>query len=411
MKHIRRRTTCRACDSSDLVSILDLGAQPPANAFVKPEEFEAEQAFPLELFFCRACTLVQLLDIVSPELLFRNYVYVSSTSPVFRKHFESYADYIFSSYLKSGQLAVDIGSNDGILLKPLQVGGALILGVDPAIEIARRATKDGIPTLPHFFSPLIAGVIKKRLGSAHVVTANNMFAHTDNLDVILQGVHDLLASDGVFIVEVAYVKDFLEQRLFDTVYHEHVSYYSVRSMSELVSRRGFDVIDVEHVDTHGGSIRVVMAPSQHHRKKMPSVDLFLKEETIAGVDKEETYHAFAKLVADNKVALKSLLEDLVSHGKKIAGYGAPAKGNTLLNYMGIGANVLDYIVDDSIFKQGLYTPGMHIPVASFERLTANPPDYVFILAWNFADAIIKKCDSVLQEKAHYIIPVPTPSIR
>ncbi len=405
------RKTCRACGSPELVSILNLGMQPPANAFVKTEDFGSEEVFPLELFFCRTCTLVQLLHIVSPELLFRNYLYVSSTSPVFKSHFESYASFIFSEYLKPGQLAVDIGSNDGILLKPLKESGARVLGVDPAVDIARRATLDGIPTLPHFFSPLIAGVVKKRLGTAQVITANNMFAHTDDMDVVLQGVLDLLAPGGVFIVEVAYIKDFLEQSLFDTVYHEHVSYYSVRSLSEMVQIRGFEIIDVIRVETHGGSLRVVMSPIRDGRKSSSSVNLFLKEEEKAGVGVESTYHEFAEKVLRNRADLINLLQNLKDQGKNIIGYGAPAKGNTLLNYCGIGMNLLDYIVDDSSFKQGLFTPGMHIPVVSFEKLVTHPPDYVLILAWNFADAIIRKSSVILPEGTKFIIPVPKAIIR
>ncbi|OGN29984.1 MAG: hypothetical protein A3A33_01525 [Candidatus Yanofskybacteria bacterium RIFCSPLOWO2_01_FULL_49_25] len=410
MQNVFQRTTCRACNSPDLVSILNLGSQPPANAFVKPEEFETEQAFPLEVFFCRSCTLVQLLYIVSPELLFRNYVYVSSTSPVFQEHFRQFASFIMDRYLKPGQLAVDIGSNDGILLKPLKERGARVMGVDPATDIAARATKEGIPTLPHFFTPVVAETLKRRLGPAHVITGTNVFAHVDDIQPLLEGVAALLAPEGVFIIEAPYLIDFLTKRLFDTVYHEHVSYYSVRSLQELVGRVGFRVIDVQKVNTHGGSIRVSMVRESEGRQRQPSVDEFLELEKREGLYQEETYHAFARLVEKNKQELTALLKDLKAQGKRIAGYGAPAKGNTLLNYMNIGPDILDYIVDDSAYKQGLYTPGMHIPVASLERLVADQPDFVFILAWNFADAIMKRCRTAIGDKAQYIIPVPTPTI-
>ncbi len=401
-----RRTTCRACGSFDLSSVLNLGPQPPANAFLKPDEFASEQSFPLEVFFCRSCTLLQLLHIVSPDLLFRNYVYVSSTSPVFRSHFEGFADQIMERYLKPGQRVVDIGSNDGILLAPLKARGASVLGVDPATDIAKRATQAGIPTLSHFFTPIVARVIKAKFGSAQVITANNVFAHTDDTNGFLAGVRELLIPDGVFIVEVAYLMNFLDQRLFDTVYHEHVAYYSVRSLEALVQTAGFHVVDVELVSSHGGSIRATIA--MDGRTPKASVAEFLAKEQERGLDREETYHNFAGLIEQNKQELTDLLQKLRNDGKRIVGYGAPAKGNTLLNYMGIDHQMLDYIVDDSVFKQGLFTPGMHIPVAGFDRLAAHHPDYILILAWNFADAIIDKCRAI---GSKFIIPVPTPTIQ
>ncbi|MEK7583047.1 MAG: class I SAM-dependent methyltransferase [Patescibacteria group bacterium] len=397
-----RRTTCRACNSPDLVSVLNLGAQPPANAFLRLEDFAHERAFPLEVFFCRSCTLLQLCDIVSPELLFRDYVYVSSTSPIFQGHFHRYADWLMERYVRNGDLVVDIGSNDGILLKPLKERGAKVLGVDPATGIAQRATGGGIPTLPHFFTQVVAGAIKRRLGEARVITANNMFAHTDATVDVLAGIHELLAPDGVFVVEVAYLGDFLSAGFFDTVYHEHVAYYSVRSLEELVSRAGFHVIDVEHVPTHGGSIRATMSTQ---RKRQLSVDYFLKNEEAAGLYREATYHAFAERVAQQKRRLVGELTSLKKRGMRIAGYGAPAKGNTLLNYAGINSTMLAYVVDDSPYKQGLYTPGSHIPVVPFEHLLRHRPDYLLLLAWNFADAIMEKCRAALGDGMQYIVPI------
>lgn len=385
------------------MSVLDLGAQPPANAFLKPEELARERSFPLEVFFCRSCTLLQLLHVVAPELLFCNYVYVSSTSPVFRQHFEECAVDIMNRYLVPGQLAVDIGSNDGILLKPLKARGARVLGVDPARDIATRATREGIPTVPEFFTPIIARAIRARMGPAQVITATNMFAHTDGTAGVLAGVRELLDPHGVFIVEAAYLVDFLESRLFDTVYHEHVAYYSVRSLRELVSRAGFDVVDVQRVASHGGSIRAAIAADG--RVPARAVAQAIEDEQRRGLDREKTYHDFARQVEENKIKLAALVAELTATGKRIVGYGAPAKGNTLLNYMGITS--LEYIVDDSPFKQGLYTPGTHIPVVPFERLASDHPDYILILAWNFADAIMEKCQSI---GAQFIIPVPTPAI-
>ena len=403
-----RNESCRGCKSPALTRILSLGVQPPANAFLRSEDLGApEMAFPLDVYFCRSCSLVQMRDIVSPELLFRNYLYVSSTSPTFVAHFKSFAETVAARFtLGSQSLAVDIGSNDGILLKPFRDLGVRVLGIDPAEKIAEIATSEGIETLPHFFTPDIARDIVAERGRASVITATNVFAHVNDLDELVGGVKILLAPEGAFIVEAPYLVDFLDNNLFDTVYHEHLSYFSVSSLKTLFERLGMKIFDVEKTDSHGGSLRVFATHSNALHPESDVVGRFIAEENARGLATLAVYQEFTKRVEQNKTELTALLKEIKTQGKKIAGYGAPAKGNTLLNYFAIGSDTLDYIVDDSEWKQGLFTPGMHIPVVASARLATDRPDYILILAWNFAGPIMKKLESFSQSGGKFIIPVP-----
>lgn len=402
--------SCRICQGKNLEAFLDLGKQPLANAFLKKEEFSQEKKYPLNVYFCHSCHLLQLLDVVSPEVLFRNYIYVSSTSPVFIAHFESFAKYISERFGIQGALVVDIGSNDGILLRHFKNLGAKILGIDPAENIAAKATQEGIETLPYFFSPDIARDIAREKHQAKIITANNVFAHVDDVKSLIKGVKILLENEGVFIIEVPYLVDFLEKKLFDTVYHEHLSYFAVNPLQTLFLNCGMKIFDIQKVNSHGGSIRVFVKKDGSGHKVEKSVREFLDHETELKLDSIDTYLDFSKDVSQNKSLLVDLLKNLKSESKKIAGYGAPAKGNTLLNYTGIDFNALDYIIDDSPYKQGLYTPGTHIPVVGPEMLQKDRPDFLFILAWNFADSIIEKCADFKAEGGKFIIPVPKPSI-
>ncbi len=404
----KERATCRVCAGKSLKKVLSLGSTPPANAFLRKEDLsKPEHAFPLELTFCGSCGFVQLSHVVSPELLFKDYVYVSSTSPTFVEHFKQLANDVIGRFkLAPNSLVVDIGSNDGIMLRPFKEKGMKVLGVDPAEKIAAMATKSGIETLPVFFNATVAKDIAKKYGKAKLVTATSVFSHVDDLDSFVEGVRELLADDGVFIVEVYYLYQLLEKNLFDTIYHEHLSYFTAKTISALMSRLGMELFDVAETDTHGGSLRVFSQKKGGPHKAQESVKQFVAKEDAKKLHEAQTFVSFAGKIDANKAKLKELLKDLKSKGKKIAGYGAPAKGNTLLNYFGIGPNELDYIVDDSPWKQGLYTPGTHIPVVGFDELHKRRPDYILILAWNFAEPIMKKC----AEFSNFIIPVPKPQI-
>lgn len=406
METVTEKSVCRVCAGKNLRKVLSLGSTPPANAFVKDPK-QPEQFFPLELSFCDGCGFVQLTHVVSPELLFRDYVYVSSTSPVFVEHFRQLAAAIINRFkLQPNSLVADIGSNDGVLLRPFKDNGMKVLGIDPAEKIAALATKSGIETLPVFFTPTVAKDIVKKYGKANVITATSVFSHVDDLDGFVNGVGELLADDGVFVIEVYYLYELLEKNLFDTIYHEHLSYFTAATMARLMQRLGMQVFDVEETDTHGGSLRVFAQKAGGSHRVEDSVKKFIAMEAARRLGEAATYVEFAEKIEQNKQKLRQLLQELKSKGKSIVGYGAPAKGNTLLNYFGIGPETLDYIVDDSPWKQGLYTPGTHIPVVGFGELNKRRPDYILVLAWNFAEAIMRKCSGF----TNFIIPVPTPEV-
>lgn len=400
------------CKGIRLKKIISLPHTPPANAFLAKKDFrKRESFFPLQVNFCLDCGQLQLTHVVSPELLFRDYVYVSSTSPVFVAHFEEYAkDLVERFKLNSKSLVIDIGSNDGILLKPLKKSGVKVLGVDPAIEIAKKATKEGIETLPHFLNTELAKKIVEKFGQADVVTTNNAFAHIHDLDEIVGSVKILTKDNGIFVIEFPYLIDFIEKNLFDTIYHEHLSYLSIRPLVTLFERQGMEIFDAKKVSSHGGSLRVYVKKIGTEYKVKKSVLNFIKKEIRLELDKIDTFLKFAKKINDNKERLIKLLKKLKSQNKTIVGYGAPAKGNTLLNFYKIGPKILDYIVDDSKYKQGLYTPGTHILVAPFEKIAETKPDYVFILAWNFAKPLTNKLLNFKKGGGRFIIPVPKAKI-
>lgn len=411
-KVLKKLESCRVCKGSDLERVLTLGPTPLANAFLtKLQLDDPEYFYPLDVDFCSNCGFIQLGHVVSPEVLFGNYVYVSSTSPVFIDHFRKMTDHVFPRFLSGkDSLVIDIGSNDGILLKPFKSKGAEVLGIEPAVHIAKIAEKEGIGTIPEFFSVQLAKRIVKQKGQADIVTATNVFAHIDDLDEVVDGLKILLNKDGIFIMEAPYLIDFIKKRYFDLVYHEHLSYWSVNSLVTLFKRFDMVVFDVQKVPVHGGTIRMYVKKAEGKHKMEKSVQEFLRQESVMKLTEKKTYLDYANLVLDNKVKLITLLADLKTKGKTIAAYGAPAKGNTLLNYFSIGQEFLDFVVDDSLFKQGLYSPGKHIPVVPSKILYEEKPDYLLILAWNFAGPIMKMHKKYNELGGKFIIPVPKPVI-
>lgn len=407
---VKHRHDCRVCRGSRLTKVLSFGTTPLANAFVtRAQQHEPELFFPLSVSLCRDCGLLQLQDIVSPTVLFTHYFYASSTSPVFRAHFEEFATAAVKRFeLASQALIVDIGSNDGILLKPFLEAGCRVLGIDPAKNLARVARRQGIPTEIAFFSKSLAGKLVKRHGRAEIITATNVFAHIDDLDEIVAGVKVLLKPRGTLIVEVPYLVDFIEQNIFDTVYHEHLSYFSLAVLEKFFARHGLMVWDVEKVATHGGSLRVYV--KRRGQKACARVSDVRRRERAHNLASLKTYADYAQRIDDNKLALLALLHQLKRQGKTIAGYGAPAKGTTLLNVFGIGADILEYIVDDSPLKQGTFTPGKRIPVVSSAYLDQHPPDYLLLIAWNFAQPIMAKHRAFAKAGGKFILPIPTPQV-
>ena len=402
------RDNCRLCASDDLTRVLSIPATPPANAFVGADQLEQpQQVFKLDLWYCAACGHLQLLDVVDPAVLFENYVYVSGTSPAFVKHFNEYASHIIGSFdLKEGSLVVDVGSNDGTLLTQFKDQGMRVLGIDPAREIAAAATAGGIETLNTFFDSTVAGQICESHGQAKCVTANNVFAHIDDLAEIVNGIRTLLAPDGVFAFEVSYRMDVLQDTLFDTIYHEHLDYHAVKPLKAFFERNGMRLIDVERVSTHGGSLRGFAQRADGSRKVSPSVDALISVEETARLYKIDRYLDFAAQIEEMGASLRTLLDQIKAEGKTVAGFGAPAKATTLMYRFGLDQTDIIYIVDDSPLKQGLYSPGLHIPVVPKEHLDQQPVDYLLILAWNFADPIIRNNQSFIENGGHFIVPVP-----
>ena len=407
-KTCHRRSTCRLCAGSDLQEVLSLEPTPPANAFVPKELVGTEQAvFPLDIFFCGTCGHIQLLDVVDPKILFENYVYVSGTSPVFVKHFQDYANDVLNTYQPpKDALVVDIGSNDGTLLSFFQKAGQTVLGIDPAKDISQDAAKRGIETWCDFFTPELSAKIKNERGSAHVITANNVFAHADDLVGIVHGIRDLLAPEGVFVYEVSYLVDVFENTLFDTIYHEHVAYHSVKPLQQFFADNGMELISAERIDTHGGSLRGVAQLKSGPHSKQPSVDKMIALEASLGLDQAKTFESFGRHIDEIKAELTGLLKSLKSEGKTIAGFGAPAKATTLMYHFGIGPDIIDFIVDDNPLKQNLYAPGLHIPVLPSQVIYDKKPDAVVIPAWNFAEPIIKNHARYLEQGGQFIVPLP-----
>ncbi|MDP3982492.1 MAG: class I SAM-dependent methyltransferase, partial [bacterium] len=364
MAKVKEISACRLCKSTSLKKVLDLGKTPPANSFLKKSQLKnKEDFFPLVVNFCDKCGQVQLSHVVDPAIMFRHYVWVSSTSPVTVSHFEEYARSVSKMVgLEQGDLVVEFGSNDGVLLKPFKKLGAEVLGIDPARNVASRATKEGIPTIPEFLNSRLAKkIVKKHAEGAKVVTGNNVFAHIHDLDEIVKAVGILLSDDGLFVIEAPYNIDLIQKNLFDIIYHEHVSYVSIRPLELFFKRFGMQIIDVVKRPVHGGTVRIFIKKNSGNYKVKESVQNFIDQEVEDGLSDVNTYLRFADNIKDNKLKLSKLLKKLKDKDNSIAGYGAPAKSTTLLHYFGIGKETLDYIVDDSPYKQGLYCPGTHIP--------------------------------------------------
>ena len=404
----RRRATCRLCDSGDLSLVLSLTPTPPANAFVTADALNAPQeCFPLDLSLCGECGHLQLLHVVDPDVLFADYVYVSGTSPSFVAHFEDYAASVIKAYQPPpGALVVDIGSNDGTLLGFFQQAGMAVQGIDPARDIAKAASEVGIETLNAFFDAALAVQIREKKGAAAVVTANNVFAHIDDLASMVAGVRTLLDDDGVFVFEVSYLTDVLEKTLFDTIYHEHLSYHTVAPLVSFFAANGMELITADRVDTHGGSLRGVAQLAGGARAVASSVAACLELEDRLGLGRPGTFHDFAQRINVLKTSLRDLLAGLKAEGRSIAGYGAPAKATTLMYHFGLSPDIIDFIVDDSPLKQGLYSPGLHVPVLPSGAIAEHRPDYLLILAWNFAQPIMANNSAFHEAGGRFIIPVP-----
>ena len=401
---------CRICSSKDLKLILSLGNTPLANSFLSEKDlYQEETKFPLEIYFCPNCKLVQLGVVVPPELMFKNYVYLSSTTDTFRKHFTKMAEDISNYYnLSENSLAVDIGSNDGLLLKGFQKMKVQTIGVEPATNVSRISEQNGVETINDFFNKNVVEEIINRKGHADVITATNVFAHIDNIHDVAENVRHLLKKDGIFVIEFPYLIDMLEKMTFDAIYHEHLSYFSLTPLVYFFKEHKMEIFDAQRVESHGGSLRVFVKKSEGKFQIKKSVTQMLEDEKKYGIGDFGMYRRFSDKVYLTKTKLVEHLKKIRSQGKIVAAYGAPAKGNTLLNFCNIGMEYIDYVVDDNPLKIGLYTPGTHIPVVSSRALDEKKPDYILILAWNFAQEILAKTKKYAEKGVKFIIPVPEP---
>jgi hypothetical protein len=402
-EHFTRRSNCRVCGGTNLTQILDLGSMPLANAFLKKEDFAIEESFPLTVMFCEDCFLLQVPEVVDPAILFKDYDYITSASKPLAEHFVDMGKMLKDKFVSSkDDLVVEIGGNDGTLLETIK-NDCRVLNVDPAENIASLSRGRGVETMVAFFNQETASAIRNQYGSARVIVANNVAAHIDDIRGVFSGISSLLSDDGTCVFEVHWVGNLIGGGGFDQIYHEHLCYYSLLSLNRLVESVGLHIFNVEFVPIHGKSLRVFAGKKQKKTKAVD--DIFALEKSI-GLNKINTFKQFSQRVEKNRIDLFDLLSRLKKEGKKIAGYGAPAKGNTLLNFVGIGNNIIDYLTDTTPMKQGLYSPGMHIPIVSPGRLVSDRPDYILLLAWNYEEIILKKEDALRQEGVKFILPVP-----
>lgn len=396
------QTKCRSCGNIHLDRVVSLGTSPLANN-LKSSQTDHSEVYPLEMNYCSKCQNCQLSVVVPPEKMFDNYLYVSSTASTFRKHFEEAANsYIKQFNLNSDSLVIDIGSNDGIGLKTFKENGIKVLGIDPAKNIAELANKNGIPTLNEYFGDITAKHILQNHGKANLITASNMFAHSDELAEIANAAFSILKEDGSFVVEVQYLLDTINDMTFDNIYHEHVNYWSVTAINNFFANLGFIVYKVEHIDTHGGSIRVYV--KNNSCIVDPSVNEFMQREKEFGLTRTETYVEFGKRIEKIKKIVNQNIEKLKNKYKTIAAYGSPAKATTSLNYFGINNTHIDYTIEDNELKNGKFIPGVNIPIKNKEHCLNNIPDVIIVLAWNFFD-LIKQNNAMLLEKGVKFISV------
>jgi len=408
----KRNLTCLICGNKKLIEYLNLGSTALANSYLDKKNLgKKESKFPLRSVYCTVCHLAQLGDIVDRKHIFENYAYFSSTSPQLEEYFKKYADDIYKKFPKqTKKLTLEIASNDGILLKYFQILGAPVLGIDPAKNIAKIANKKGLLTISEFFNLKTATKILNKYGKAGIISANNVLAHVDNVDEIISGVKNLLTQDGVFVFEVQYLGDLLAKNEFDNTYHEHISYFSLSPLETLLLKNKLQIFNIERVSGQGGSLRVY---ASHHPlvfKISSSVKKIKDLEKKQGLHKKDIYLKFGKTPIKIKKDLREFIQKLKKQNKKIVGYGASAKGNTLLQYCGVDSSMIDYIVDTAPSKQGKYTPGSHIPIYGTEHLKKNTPDYVLLLAWNYADSIMAKEKWLTEKGVKFIKPIPNVKI-
>lgn len=407
MQGFFKRNTCRLCKSQNLEFIICLGSTPIGDDFIPSDRLDKIQnEYPLELNFCRDCGLFQLVGVINPELIYREYMYETCISLGLKAHFQDYVNEVMRRISpKKESLVIDIGCNDGTLLKFFKDYNMRVLGVEPAYKIAQRVAESGIETIPNFFTADLARKIKKERGNATMITANNIFANVDDLDDFITGVKELMTLDSVFIFETGYMVDLVQNTVIDNIYHEHLCYFSIKPLVKFFKKHGLEMIDVDRVPTKGGSIRCAVQLSGGARSVLPSVSGLITLETELGFDRSTPFKIFVDRVESMKAQLRGKLLDLKARGKTIAGYGASVGVTTLLYYLDL-KDILSFLIDDNETKYSSYSPGLHIPVFPSKAIYEKMPDYVLILAWRYADPIIKKHQKYLEQNGRFILPLP-----
>lgn len=404
---VYRRTDCRLCGEKDPEVVLSLEPIPIAGDYVSRQELgNVQDRYPMDVALCNQCGSVFLMDVVDPEALYKNFKYTSSSSPDLMVHFKAYAEYVLNSFsVQKGAFVVDVGSNDGLLLRQFQERGLRVLGVDPARDIARKATESGVETLGVYYDIDLARRLRNERGAANVITANNVMANVDNMGAFIESIRALLADDGLFIFESGYLLKLVENMVFDNIYHEHLSYFSVKALDLFFKNNGMELIDIDCVATKGGSLRGVVQLSGGTRKRLTSVDEMVRVEREFGLDRAEVFLSLKRRIDAQKTKLLVMLDDLKRNNKTVAGYGASHSVTTFLYYFGLGDR-LECLYDDNADKFNMYSPGHHIPIVSSSEIYQRKPDYIVILAWRFHKMIVQKHPLYLKNGGRFIVPLP-----
>ena len=413
MKNSQHELECAFCNAPSLIKIMDFGSVALAGGFLKPEGFENEKYYPLRLFYCEQCYGLQVVDKVDSAVLFEDYFYFSSSINTLRNHFKQYADEVTSQFLKAplrDAKILEFGCNDGVLLRPLaDLGIGTVIGVDPAENIISTINDPRIKIINDFFTLTTAKDIVSRFGKVNMVLANNVYAHIGDIQDATWAIHEVLDDEGVFIFEVHYLGKMMNELQYDMIYHEHLYYYSMLSLTKHFEHYGMQIFDVKPVSTHAGSMRyyVCKAGSLYTKNITKAVETLANEEAEFQYNLKETFLSFSTQVDATKIELMTLIDGLKASGKSIVGYGASGRANTLMQYCGLGSDHLDYIVDDAPAKQGFYTPSSHLLIRPSSVLESkNPPDYVLLFAWSFLEEIKLRSVNYLQNGGKFIIPLP-----